>query len=736
MKNSLRAIGSLLLGAMLVAAPVSAPVMAADVQDVKLTKSFQEIEVNTRLDTLESNYLEGLVQKTDLYSGDKVLADPDIANPTNHVYQMDGSGKTISLDTGAQYATTDFSFRVYLPDTSNKELSFAAYCNWRDAVTGKIGDNLVFSSISGLSGSFAAKNNKINGAAYTANTWHTIRYVSETTQEGSCIYKYFDNELVACVKNPYKWDAMDRKATGLNNVFLPGKSAAADLRYDDISLTMLANQPQVALSIEGEKASGEYNVADIVAAITAKATVTNSTTATDVVFKDGNGNVLGTAAINENGEASIGILPGQTVSAEAIVKDKSGNSHTIAASAAKTVKGFAISQQYYFYNSYDAATMAQWNENNPIYYDYYGSDGVPETRWSTLNYYASQPAYNSKACVVNQEGMYMHNANVDAATVTATGVNLSGDTQGHTIAVKMTSVQSESGGTNPKFKPWIGFGKNPNGQNTNNKTSDKGWDKFYGMSPTQYQAAGGTADNYAEKMKSVYVVMEQYYKFDDFAVGRNLLKPNWFTTTGAHSWWERYGGVSVAASDGDSAALKDCNGTVLATVKTNQWYRLTCVYDIKNGDYAVLVDGEYKGKSDFTGGGALKDPVCMSDIIEWYDGTKTADNKTSVMYMDDFKIFMTSLENNISDPAEDGSVIIKNDGMAKDISIITAAYADAECTQLAGVVVDTATFATGDLQKTVKLSWDELPSGAAAQKTFFINNIGTAMKPLRAAYTK
>lgn len=731
MKKSIQAIGSLLLGTILTAVLVSVPAMAADVQDVHFFENFDQIELNTSPTSLRES---GLVDT--LYSGDLVLADPDPAAPENHVYQMDGSGKKTSLDTNAQYATTDFSFRVYLPDSTGKEISFTAFCNWRDDVNNTTGSDLQFSSISGLSGAFVAQDNKINGAAYTPNSWHTIRYVSESAQDGYRIYKYFDNKLVACVKDPARWDITSRKAIGLNNVQLHGKSLHPDLRYDDISLTMLTNQPQVTLNIEGEYASGDYNVKDIVtSAITAKATVTDCTTATAVVFKDGSGSALGTVALNENGEASIGILPGQTVYAEAVAEGVSGTLYTMATSEAKTAKGLAFSQQYYFYNSYDGTTADKFY-NDTIYEDYYGNDGVKETNWTKYSYHASLPGRNEMTRVVNKDGMLMHNRDVHDV-LTATGVNLPEDTNGHTIAVKMTSVQTETGGLNPKFMPWIGYGIKPQGgaKAENRDETHAGWNKFYGMSPAEYQAAGGTADNYAEKMKPVYVVAEQYYRFDDFAVGRNLLKPNWFTTTNEHSWYVRYGGIMVGESDGDSAALRDCNGNELATVQTNQWYRLTCVYDIKNGVYSIFVDGEYKGECDFTRGGELKNPICMSEIIEWYDGVKTTDNKTSAMYMDDFKIFMTSFENEIADPTADGSITLKNDGTSKHINIITAAYTDAACTKLVDAVIDTVTFDAGDLQKTVQLSLGNLPN-SAAQKTFFIDVKDAAMKPLRAAYVK
>ena len=103
--------------------------------------------------------------------------------------------------------------------------------------------------------------------------------------------------------------------------------------------------------------------------------------------------------------------------------------------------------------------------------------------------------------------------------------------------------------------------------------------------------------------------------------------------------------------------------------------------------------------------------------------------------MDDFKIFMTSFENEIADPTADGSITLKNDGTSKHINIITAAYTDAACTKLVDAVIDTVTFDAGDLQKTVQLSLGNLPN-SAAQKTFFIDVKDAAMKPLRAAYVK
>ena len=76
-------------------------------------------------------------------------------------------------------------------------------------------------------------------------------------------------------------------------------------------------------------------------------------------------------------------------------------------------------------------------------------------------------------------------------------------------------------------------------------------------------------------------------------------------------------------------------------------------------------------------------------------------------------------------------VTIQNDGTARDISIITAAYQDDACTKLAGVVVDSAKLDAGDLHKTVTLTG--APAGVKT-KTFFIENAGGAMKPLRGAY--
>lgn len=719
MKNRIQSICSFILSALLIMTLVSVPASAAT-EDVRKIWNFEDLELGKRI---SKDYFDG--RFGDMYSYDLTLKDPDGSN--NQVYQIDGSGKTLTIDSDGSYATTDISFRVYLPDTSalTSALSFDPQCRVfdEDSNTWK---ELNFGG--GLT-SFSAINNRINNADYTPNSWHTIRYVTETADGKTCMYKYFDKELIAYKEDAHHWQYNKERYGSMKFLIFPGKSNHQDLRYDDISLTMLANAPSVSLTMEGGLPE-DYSAKDVLMSggMTAKATVSNSTAATHVRFKDAAGNVLGTVALDASGQAELAVQPG-TITAEAIVTDKANNTHVIAASEPQTAEGVASEKKYYFYNSYDATLLPEWNSSNRIYYDYYGNDGVPETRWSTLNYYASRPANNEWACMINKDGMYGNTANVDGNTVSATGFSLPEDKEGHTIAVKMTCLSAQ----NSVFKPWIGIGFDPKGAEKGGKASDNsaGWDKFYGMSPTEYKTVGGTTENYEEVMKSAYVVIEQSYKFEDFNVGRNLMMPNWFTVTGNHTWYLRYGGVFVGKSETDTAELTTTNNKSLGSVTKGHWYRITSIYDIKNGVYDVFINGDYKNRDVFTHGrnteSELQNTICMSEIIDWYD----RDNADSTMYMDDFSIYMTSFEGNAISDLANNVVTIQNDGTARDISIITAAYQDDACTKLAGVVVDSAKLDAGDLHKTVTLTG--APAGVKT-KTFFIENAGGAMKPLRGAY--
>lgn len=715
MKNRIQSICSFILSALLIMTLVSVPASAAT-EDVDLLLDFEKFDVDTLLYKSENKYYLQQITDSTQYSKDAVVADP--AGTGNKVYYVNG-GKIVKLDTEAKYATTDLSFRVYLPDTAQTSYLFQVYCNGVDPNT------LAAKDPFRMSASFTtleAKNNQIAGKAYEPNTWHTLRYVFENDGTNTCVYRYCDGQLIAFKENMVYDNSF--KYTGMNRM----ESLYSGLHFDDISIAMLANAPSVSLTINGGLAEEDYSVKDVLTSeLTATATVSNSTTATHVRFKDAAGNVLGTVALDASGQAELAVQPG-TITAEAIVTAGS-STHVVAASEPQTAGGVASEKKYYFYNSYDATLTPEWDSENQIYYDYYGNDGVPETRWSTLNYYASRPANNKWACMINKDGMYGNTANVDGNTVSATGFSLPEDKEGHTIAVKMTCLSAQ----NSVFKPWIGIGFDPKGAEKGGKASDNsaGWDKFYGMSPTEYKTAGGTAENYEEVMKSAYVVIEQSYKFEDFNVGRNLMMPNWFTVTGNHTWYHRYGGVFVGKSETDTAELTTTNNKSLGSVTKGHWYRITSIYDIKNGVYDVFINGDYKNRDVFTHGrnteSELQNTICMSEIIDWYD----RDNADSAMYMDDFSIYMTSFEGNeISDPAN-GVVSIKNDGTARDISIITAAYSDEECIQLAGVVVDSAKLDAGDLHKTVTLTG--APAGVKT-KTFFIENAGGAMKPLRGAY--
>lgn len=596
-----------------------------------------------------------------------ILADPDENNPGNMVLQLEKTG------------TADLHLYVNYEETTKHEglteVSFDMYCpdfSAERSFQGRLRDGAK-DYLSNIAPMFSINTSgSVNGkATILPKTWHNFRYIFDYQGESVYFYKLLDHQLIEVTKLAASDFGM------LNYIYLPNQLTY----YDNVRIAKYDTAPSVSLSVGGAAAADTFTVGNLFTRATA--TLTNCPMATSVVFKN-NGNVIATAPVGADGTASAGVIPGD------ITAHVMCGANEVTVSSTVSVEGVSGTQSKYF--SMDFTNVV----NHPSCY----ADG--KTKWGDYNYYIKD----------NRAGFGTGNASKMqfnyARNTSANGVDLKEGVHGE--AVLLTSKSGTEG--NDLFSFWA-------------RSDDPGI--YYGVSQAEYDAAPGAS--YSEKMAAQYIVVQASYRFLDFNAERHLIMPFFTNAGGTQLSWARQSCVKVEASAGAdvSKMVMYGNGAEIAEVRTNTWYTVTNVIDLKNATSWVFMDGEMKAKCDFSSEEDMDTLINIYEILNYQEKPESGISET---YIDDFCVYSLAFTNEIADPAADGSITIKNDGSAREMSIITAIYTDSDCKKLEKTVITPANLAAGELQKKVTPN-AALTSGQTA-KTIYVNNL-TDIKPLRAA---